>query len=86
MEKHKNIDWFIKIVEKSNQKFSMFGITKDFYPSSKEALLIKAVPLNETHLAVVRGTSRQEVSTQVRQQEELIGASLLCLISTNKSS
>ena len=33
----------------------MFGIIKAFYPSANEALLIKAVPLNETHVAVVRG-------------------------------
>ena len=42
-------------------------------------------PSIETHLAVVWG-SHQEVSTQARQQEEVVGASLLCPRRTNRSS
>ena len=40
------IEWFMKIEEKSYRKFIVFDI-KDFYPSTKETLLIKAINLAE---------------------------------------
>ena len=36
------IEWFMRIEEKSKYKFLVFDI-KDFYPSIKETLLIKAI-------------------------------------------
>ena len=36
------IEWFMNIEEKSKCKFILFDI-KDFYPSIKETLLIKAI-------------------------------------------
>ena len=40
------IEWFMKIEEKSKYKFIVFDI-KDFYPSIKETLLIKAINFSE---------------------------------------
>ena len=40
------IEWFMKIEEKSKYKFIVFDI-KDFYPSIKETLLIKAINFAE---------------------------------------
>ena len=45
------IEWFTKIEEKSNQKFIVFDI-KDFYPSIKETLLIKAINFAEKHVNI----------------------------------
>ena len=40
------IEWFMKIEEKSKYKFIVFNI-KDFYPSIKETLLMKAINFAE---------------------------------------
>ena len=40
------IEWFMKIEEKSKYKFIVFGI-KDFYPSIKETVLIRAINFAE---------------------------------------
>ena len=45
------IGWFMKIEERSNLKFIMFDI-KDFYPSIKETLLIKAINFAENRLNI----------------------------------
>ena len=45
------IEWFTKIEEKSNQKFIVFDI-KDFYPSIKETLLVKAINFAEKHVNI----------------------------------
>ena len=44
------------------------------------------VPLDGTHLDVVRGLVHQEVFTQVRQWEELVGVTQLRSIRTNRFS
>ena len=44
------------------------------------------VPLDGTHLDAVRGLITKRNSTQERQREELVGASLLRPIRTNRSS
>ena len=46
------IDWFIKLVEKSKHKFSMFGIIKGFYPSVKGTLLIKSIIFAKKHVNI----------------------------------
>ena len=46
------IEWFLKIEEKSNHKFIVFDI-KDFYPSIKETLLIKAINFEENHVNII---------------------------------
>ena len=45
------IEWFTKIEEKSNHKFIVFDI-KDFYPSIKETLLIKAINFAEKRVNI----------------------------------
>ena len=45
-----------------------------------------ASALDETHLVTVRGFIHQEVSTKTFQQGELVGATLLRLTRTNRSS
>ena len=45
-----------------------------------------ASALDETHLVTVRGLIHQEVSTKTFQQGELVGATLLRLTRTNRSS
>ena len=45
------IDWFKKIESKSSHKFLMFDI-KDFYPSIKENLLIKALEFAKEHVTI----------------------------------
>ena len=46
----------------------------------------KQHPLDGTHLVVVRGLTTKRYSNQERQWEELVGASLLRPIRTNRSS
>ena len=46
----------------------------------------QAVPLDGTHLVAVKGLTTKRLSTQERQREELVGASLLRPIRTNGSS
>ena len=45
-----------------------------------------ALSLDGTHLVAVRGLTTKRLSTQERQREELVGASLLRPIRTNRSS
>ena len=45
-----------------------------------------APALDETNLVTVRGLIYQEVSTKTSQQGELVGATLLRLTRTNRSS
>ena len=45
------INWFKKIQRKNSHKFLMFDI-KDFYPSIKESLLIKALEIAKQHAAI----------------------------------
>ena len=45
------IEWFTKIEEKSNHKFIVFDI-KNFYPSIKEALLIKTIEFAEKRVNI----------------------------------
>ena len=47
---------------------------------------MQAVPLDGTHLVAVRGLTTKRYSTQECQREELVGASLLRPIRTNRSS
>ena len=46
------IEWFMKIEEKSKYKFIVFGI-KDFYPSIKETVLIRAIHFAEKLVNIV---------------------------------
>ena len=59
---------------------------KKLKPNALSRQYQQTFPSIETHLVVVKGASHQEVSTQVRQQEKLVGASLLRSIRTNRSS
>ena len=43
-------------------------------------------PLDGTHLVAVRGLTTKRLSTKERQRKELVGASLLRPIRTNRSS
>ena len=45
------IKWFVKIEEKSNNKFIVFDI-KDFYQSIKETLLIKTINFAEKRVNI----------------------------------
>ena len=47
------IEWFMKIEEKSNHKFIVFDI-KDFYPSTKETLLIKGTNFAEKRVNITK--------------------------------
>ena len=54
--------------------------------SSKEKNIKRQYPLDGTHLVAVRRLTTKMLSTQERQREELVGASLLRPIRTNRSS
>ena len=45
------VKWFMKIEEKSNHKFIGFDV-KDFYPSVRETLLIKAINFAEKRVKI----------------------------------
>ena len=45
------VEWFMKIEEKSNHKFIVFDV-KDFYPSIRETLLIKAINFAEKRVKI----------------------------------
>ena len=47
---------------------------------------VTSIPLDGTHLVAVRGLTTKRYSSQERQWEELVGATLLCPIRTNRSS
>ena len=52
----------------------------------KQVTTYQALHLDETHLVVVRGLTKQEISTKVRQQGGLVAATLLRPTRTNRSN
>ena len=61
------IEWLIKTEEKTNHKFIVFNI-KDFYPSIKETLLIKAINFAEERVNI---TNEDKVIIKLRRSSLL---------------
>ena len=73
-------------IRKDVKWIAFFMEVKKTFTSLKLPVVTQTVPLDGTHLDAVRGLITKRNSTQERQREELVGASLLRPIRTNRSS